>query len=51
MYEVMLEVVRNRMKEIEQVALEQDSYNEEWLQLTVTENCLIKLIKIEKERK
>lgn len=46
----MLEAVRNKLKAIEQISLEDESYNEEWLQLLVMQNSLIKLTKIVKER-
>ena len=50
MYEQMLSDVRNRLKEIDQISLEQDSFNAEWKELSDIEDSLIRLIKIEKER-
>ena len=47
----MLGVVRNRLLEIDQISLEQDSYNAEWKELSAIEDNLIRLIKIEKDRK
>ena len=49
MYEIMLEAVRNKMKAIEQIALEDDAYNSAWTELAVIENSLIKLIKLKLE--
>jgi len=51
MYEVMLGVVRVRLQDIDQISLEQDTYNKEWKELSAIEDGLIRLIKIEKERK
>ena len=50
MYEAMLDTVRSRLTEIDQVSLEDEGYNKEWKELSAMEDCLIRLIKIEKER-
>jgi hypothetical protein len=49
-YKLMLELVRMRLKEIDQISLEEDSYNNEWRELSAMEDNLIRLIKITKER-
>mgnify|MGYP003646782504 CR=1 FL=1 len=49
-YEQMLKKIRIRLNEIDQLSLENDSYNKEWLELSKIEDGLIKLIKIEMER-
>ena len=50
-YKVMLKIVRNRMLVIKEVALEHDIYNDEWHELIIQENSLIKLIKIADKQK
>lgn len=50
-YLMMLNTVRVRIKDIEQISLEHESYNSEWKELSATEDNLIRLIKITKERK
>ena len=50
LYEEMLQRVRAKMSMIEQVSLENDSYNAEWKELSVMEDSLLKLIKIRMER-
>ena len=50
MYKVMLADIRHEKKMIEQIALENDSYNDEWEELAEVENHLIRLIKIRDKR-
>tara|TARA_R110000772_G_scaffold5454_4_gene19489 strand:+ start:4788 stop:4970 length:183 start_codon:yes stop_codon:yes gene_type:complete len=50
LYQSMLNHARVRLKEIDQVSLEQESYNSEWKELSAMEDTLIKLIKISKGR-
>ena len=50
MYEQMLAMVRHRLAEIDQISLEEDSFNEEWKELSAMEDSLIRVIKIIKER-
>ena len=49
-YEIMLEAVRNKLTAIEQISLEQNSYNNEWKELSAMEDHLIRLIKIVRAR-
>lgn len=51
MYETILYAVRARLKAIDQISLEVDTYNDEWKELSAMEDNLIRLIKITKERK
>ena len=50
MYKVMLYDIRYEKKMIEQIALENDSFNDEWEELAEVENHLIRLIKIRDKR-
>lgn len=49
-YKLMLELIRDRLRKIDQISLEEESYNSEWKELSAMEDNLIRLIKIEKER-
>ena len=46
-YKNMLHKITNRMKLIEQLALESDRYNEEYIELCHLRNSLYKLAKLE----
>ena len=46
----MLEIVRMRLTEIDQISLEDESFNAEWKELSAMEDGLIRLIKILKDR-
>ena len=46
----MLAMVRHRLAEIDQISLEEESYNAEWKELSDIEQCLIRVIKIIKDR-
>ncbi len=50
-YKEILRTITNRMKLIEQPALEDDKYNDEWMELCFVWNSLHKLIKIEEAQR
>lgn len=50
MYQAMLISVRHRLKCIDQISLEDETFNAEWKELSAMEDTLIRLIKITKER-
>ena len=50
MYENMLESIRVQMKRIEQISLDDVSFNDEWRQLAIIEGSLLRLLKIYKAR-
>ena len=50
-YKEMLRTISNRMKLIEQLALEDDKYNDEWIELAVVRNCLYKLVKVQERQR
>ena len=50
MYKAMLDEVVVKIRTIEQISLEDESYNNEYRELAIIRDCLIRLIKIENRR-